>query len=155
MGYKGLNVLIFIVGCTSKVKLDFGQSFEANKNPVYVVNQNVDVSNGIAKFDGKSLLRVPQLSNVDLGGTVVLRLRIKDTNKNKRSASARPQAIISNGDCGNNASLLVAKENDAIIFGAKADGGQFTSFEIPSPVRKLDQCKISRKKGRRNWIINF
>lgn len=151
-GLQRVNVLISIVGCTSKVKLDFGQSFEAAKNPVYVVNQNVDVANGIAKFDGKSLLRVPQLSNVDLGGTVVLRLRIKDTNKNKRSPSARPQAIISNGDCGNNASLLVAKENDAIIFGAKADGGQFTSFEIPSPVRKLYQGKIS---GKKNLVVNF
>ncbi|XP_052064771.1 protein PIF-like [Mytilus californianus] len=121
-------------GCKSKVKLDFGKSFEEAKNPVYVVNQNVDVKNGIAKFDGKSLLRVPQLSNVDLGGTVVLRLRIKDTRRKKLDKrSTRPQAIVSNGDCGNNASLLVAKEEDAIIFGAQADGGQYTSFEIPTP----------------------
>ena len=102
------------------------------------MNQNVNVTNGIAKFDGKSLLRVPQLSNVDLGGTVVLRLRIKDTRRKKLDKrSTRPQAIVSNGDCGNNASLLVAKEEDAIIFGAQADGGHFTSFEIPTPVSSI------------------
>lgn len=118
--------------CVSKVKLNFSDGFEdeRDKRPVYIVNNNVSFSGGVAKFSGSSRLRVPQLSNVDYGDSVVLKIRFRDST----NSSGRPQAIISNADCGNNASILIAKDKDRIIFGAQTENGDYTQLELPKPV---------------------
>lgn len=98
---------------------------------MYIVNNNVSFSGGVAKFSGKSRLRVPQLSNVDYGDSVMLRIRFRDST----NSSGRPQALISNADCGNNASILIAKDKDRIIFGAHTENGGYNQIELPKPVR--------------------
>lgn len=117
------------------MKLNFSDGFEdeRDKRPVYIVNNNVSFSGGVAKFSGSSRLRVPQLSNVDYGNSVMLKIRFRDSN----NSSGRPQAIISNADCGNNASILIAKDKDRIIFGAHTENGDYTQIELPKPVGRL------------------
>ena len=117
------------------MKLNFSDGFEdeRDKRPVYIVNNNVSFSGGVAKFSGSSRLRVPQLSNVDYGNSVMLKIRFRDSN----NSSGRPQAIISNADCGNNASILIAKDKDRIIFGAQTENGDYTQIELPKPVGTL------------------
>lgn len=109
---------------------------------MYIVNNNVSFSGGVAKFSGKSRLRVPQLSNVDYGDSVMLRIRFRDST----NSSGRPQALISNADCGNNASILIAKDKDRIIFGAHTENGGYNQIELPKPVRWKIRCGLEEIK---------
>ncbi|XP_061172939.1 protein PIF-like [Saccostrea echinata] len=138
--------------CTSKVKLNFSDGFEdeRDKRPVYIVNNNVSFSGGVAKFTGSSRLRVPQLSNVDYGDSVMLKIRFRDST----NSSGRPQAIISNADCGNNASILIAKDKDRIMFGAQTEKGDYTQIEIPKPKTEWKNVKYSYNLGRLQGSVN-
>ncbi|KAK3103893.1 hypothetical protein FSP39_022714 [Pinctada imbricata] len=135
-----------------KVKLNFTEGFEdeRDKRPVYVVNNNVTFGQGVAKFDGTSRLRVPQLSNVDYGEAVVLKIKFRET----RDTSNKAQAIISNGDCGNNASILVAKDAEKITFGAETVGGEYTQVEIPKPKTEWKTVKYAYNDGRLQGTVN-
>ena len=125
-------MITFSVGCQAKVKLNFTEGFEEEKDkrPVYVTNNNVSFTGGVAKFTGESRLRVPQLSNVDYGEAVVLKIKFRES----PTTAKESQAIVSNGDCGNNASILIAKNEEQIIFAAETEGGEYTQVEIPKPV---------------------
>ncbi|XP_052697335.1 protein PIF-like isoform X2 [Crassostrea angulata] len=138
--------------CTSKLKLNFSDGFEdeRDKRPVYIVNNNVSFSGGVAKFSGKSRLRVPQLSNVDYGDSVMLRIRFRDST----NSSGRPQALISNADCGNNASILIAKDKDRIIFGAHTENGGYNQIELPKPKTEWKNVKYSYNLGRLQGSVN-
>ncbi|XP_061176186.1 uncharacterized protein LOC133185140 [Saccostrea echinata] len=115
--FKATNVQKPVAGCTPEVKLNFNNGVtDASGKWTYISNENVDVQDGMAVFNGKSRLLIPRFTNVDFGKTLVIRLRYKELEKLEFNES---QALINNGDCGDVGSIQVFTKRNSVGYTVK------------------------------------
>ena len=84
---------------------------------VYVRNDGVTVRNGAAYFDGNSRLMIPRFTNQRFGGNLVISFRYKEV-LNPYTLD-QLQALVSNGDCGSDPSIIISKIPEYVILAAK------------------------------------
>ncbi|XP_050409702.1 protein PIF isoform X2 [Patella vulgata] len=116
--------------CRRIVYLPFDKDVsDQSGNGNYVENIGVTVSGGSAYFDGKSGLRIPRFANVEFGTKFVIKLTYRND-----GVSDKPEAVVSNGDCGKPQTLLIASYKHTTMFGLQPVTGRPRVVSIPSTV---------------------
>lgn len=118
-----------IVECRPELHMDFndGQIIDKSGNhlPIYV--ENVIPYRGAAYFNGQARLLINRFSNTAFHGHLVIKFRYKE---DLRGASANAlQALITNGDCGEDPSIIVAKMMGYVLLASKT--GTTRTFAMP------------------------
>lgn len=93
---------------------------DSSGNDVFVKNENVQVRDGVAYFNGSARLVIPQFTNAELGNNFGFRIRFKET-KAFLSSGLR-QSLINNGDCGDLGSVRLTINDNNVEFGLETDG---------------------------------
>ncbi|XP_059168520.1 uncharacterized protein LOC131950408 [Physella acuta] len=93
-----------------KMTFDDNSATDLSENQFWVNNTGVTFRDGKAYFDGKARLTVPGFSNMELGNTVFVSLKLKQT------AGVSQQTIFTNGDCGESQSIGVCAGQDTVQF---------------------------------------
>ncbi|XP_063398796.1 uncharacterized protein LOC134683438 [Mytilus trossulus] len=107
--------------CKSLMFLEFTNHIsDSSGNDVFVSNENVQVKDGVAYFNGSARLVIPQFTNAELGNNFGFRIRFKET-KAFPSSGLR-QSIINNGDCGDLGSVRLTINDNNVEFGLETDG---------------------------------
>ncbi|XP_052065764.1 protein PIF-like [Mytilus californianus] len=107
--------------CKSLMFLEFTKHIsDSSGNDVFVKNENVKVTDGVAYFNGSARLVIPQFTNAELGNNFGFRIRFKET-KIYPGHGLR-QSIINNGDCGDLGSVRLTINDNNVEFGLKTDG---------------------------------
>ncbi|XP_046580719.1 uncharacterized protein LOC124288175 isoform X8 [Haliotis rubra] len=136
--------------CKPDVYLSFIDDVgDKSDSGVYIQNDGVKVKNGVGYFDGKSGLRIPRFANAELGSTVYIRIRYRG-----EGSATRKQALLSNGDCGKDASISVARGPASTYFGVRSGAGKSASVSVSSSTNgwneaffKLDAGMLSGSVG--------
>ncbi|XP_067654977.1 uncharacterized protein [Haliotis asinina] len=136
--------------CKPDVYLSFTDDVgDKSDSGVYIQNDGVKVQNGVGYFDGKSGLRIPRFANAELGSTVYIRIRYRG-----EGSATRKQALLSNGDCGKDASISVARGPASTYFGVRSGAGKSASVSVSSSTNgwneaffKLDGGMLSGSVG--------
>ena len=109
--------------CTPEIYLPFDEDHrDQSGKRNYVANQNVEVSNGTAKFNGvNSRLIIPRFTNLEHSTSVVI--KIKYTSNHMTSGIAR--ALVSNSDCNNLPSIMLSEDATNVYFGVGTSEAKF------------------------------
>ncbi|KAH3888655.1 sushi, von Willebrand factor type A, EGF and pentraxin domain-containing protein 1-like [Dreissena polymorpha] len=86
---------------------------------VYVLPENVSVSDGAAMFNGHSRILVNRFANTEFFGNLVIKFRYNEFKTG--SYYQQLQALVTNGDCGADPSIVIAKMPNFVLIGAKTD----------------------------------
>ncbi|KAL5006241.1 hypothetical protein ScPMuIL_015047 [Solemya velum] len=103
---------------------------------VYVRNENVIVQNGVGFFNGHSRLLIPRFSNFNSQSDIVIKLRYKEAPGYMYGSTKNGvgiESLITNGDCGSPATLIIAKSQNHLHFGLRTAIGNVASFTIGKP----------------------
>ena len=84
---------------------------------VYVESHNVSIINGAAYFDGNSRLLIPRFTNQEFGGHLVIKFKYQEVLD--AYSYDQIQALVSNGDCGSDPSIIISKIPEYVIMAAK------------------------------------
>ncbi|KAL4224775.1 Sushi [Mactra antiquata] len=115
--------------CTPELHLPFTHGVEdVSKNKAPVTNFGVRVIDGAAYFDGNSRLIVNMFSNTDYGEHLVIKFRYQEPIQGNYFGDL--QALVTNGDCEDDPSVIIAKMPGYVLMGAKADSP--ASFAVPT-----------------------
>ncbi|XP_060590417.1 sushi, von Willebrand factor type A, EGF and pentraxin domain-containing protein 1-like [Ruditapes philippinarum] len=116
--------------CRPEVHLNFDDDDtddDSGRN-VYILNDGVRVHRGAAYFDGNSRLLINRFSNTAFHGDLVIKLRY---NEDRDGPTAHAlQALVTNGDCGDDPSIIIAKMKGYVMCGAKTHRPK--SFALPT-----------------------
>ncbi|XP_052801431.1 sushi, von Willebrand factor type A, EGF and pentraxin domain-containing protein 1-like [Mya arenaria] len=115
--------------CKPEVYLPFTTGFDdrSGKNvPVYP--ENVTIINGEAYFNGRSRILINRYSNVEFRGDLVIKFRYKEVREGAEFQQL--QALVTNGDCGDDPSIVIAKMPQFVLLGCKTDVPK--SFALPT-----------------------
>ena len=106
--------------CKPTVYLPFHKDFQDNSGQhTYVKNENASIINGAAYFDGNARLMIPQFTNRDFRGHLVIKFKYSEVID--PYTEDQLQSLVSNGDCGTDPSIVIAKLPQYVIMGAKTD----------------------------------
>ena len=117
------------VVCRPEVHLNFDDDLleDVSGNHLPVMMENVTPYRGAAYFNGQSKILINRFSNTDFRGNLVIKMRYKE---DLRGASANSlQALVTNGECGEDPSVIVAKMPGYVLLGAKTSVTK--SFALP------------------------
>ena len=115
--------------CRPEVHLNFDDDLleDVSGNHLPVIMENVTPYRGAAYFNGQSKILINRFSNTDFHGNLVIKMRYKE---DLRDASANSlQALVTNGECGEDPSVIVAKMPGYVLLGAKTSVTK--SFALP------------------------
>ena len=109
--------------------LDFddGRIEDKSGNHIPIQAENVMPFRGSAYFNGQSRLLINRFSNVAFHGHLVVKMRYKEDLRGSTAGSL--QALVTNGDCGGDPSIIVAKMPGYVLLGAKTSTTK--SFAMP------------------------
>ncbi|KAJ8298766.1 hypothetical protein KUTeg_022826 [Tegillarca granosa] len=139
--------------CTPELKLSFDDYLkDTSGNNVYVRNENVFVKGGYAFFNGKSRLLIPRFTNSELGRTFIIRIKYKEAGKFSGQGSV--QALVSNGDCKAEPSILLFKDNYGVNFVVKTEGKNNVGFEIPKENSEWKHVEYVFANDRLEGVVN-
>ncbi|XP_048241498.1 uncharacterized protein LOC124124837 isoform X9 [Haliotis rufescens] len=114
--------------CKPEVYLSFTDDVgDKSDSGVYIQNDGVKVRNGVGYFDGKSGLRIPRFANAGLGSTVYIRIRYRG-----EGSATRKQALLSNGDCGKDSSITIARGPASTYFGVRSEANKSAGVSVSS-----------------------
>lgn len=115
--------------CRPELYLNFDNDAitDLSGNNLYIVNEGVKAFNGSAYFDGSSRLLINRFSNTAFHGYLVIKFRYKEHLQGPKANSL--QALVTNGDCGDDPSIIIAKMPGYVLCGAKTN--QPKSFALP------------------------
>ena len=82
-------------------------------------NDSTAIINGAAYFDGNARLMIPRFTNQDFKGDLVIRFRYSEVLDSYTEDQL--QSLVSNGDCGTDPSIVIAKIPQYVIMGAKTN----------------------------------
>lgn len=91
---------------------------------------NVRMTREGAYFDGRSKLIINMFANMEFGEEVVIKFRYKEDYNHPNFHDL--QALVSNGDCEDDPTIIIAKLPNHVLMGAKAKTSR--SFAIPTEV---------------------
>lgn len=84
---------------------------------MYVENHNVTIFEGAAYFDGNARLMIPRFTNQQFAGHLVIKFRYREDVD--AYSYDQIQALVSNGDCGSDPSIIISKIPEYVIMAAK------------------------------------
>ncbi|KAK3591864.1 hypothetical protein CHS0354_005067 [Potamilus streckersoni] len=125
--------------CKPEVYINFnGDTNDKSGKNVHIINENVQIiwegSNGRGKFDGNSSrLIIPRFSNADFGGDLVIKMKYKEYIQSSKDKGL--QAMMTNGDCGDDPSIVIAKVPGYVLLGTKTT--QSKSFAMATLTTKI------------------
>ncbi|XP_045174634.2 sushi, von Willebrand factor type A, EGF and pentraxin domain-containing protein 1-like [Mercenaria mercenaria] len=116
--------------CRPEIHLNFDNddTEDHSGRNVYIINEGVRPYKGAAYFDGNSRLLVNRFSNTAFHGNFVIKLRYKE--KLEGPTANALQALVTNGDCGDDPSIIIAKMPGYVMCGAKTSRPK--SFALPT-----------------------
>ncbi|XP_052799564.1 sushi, von Willebrand factor type A, EGF and pentraxin domain-containing protein 1-like [Mya arenaria] len=116
--------------CRPELEMDFDDKQIRDKSGknVYVFNDGVIPWEDAAYFNGSARLLINRFSNTDFHGHLVIKLRYKEQLTVPTANSL--QALVTNGDCGDDPSIIVAKMPGYVLCGAKTTVPK--SFALPT-----------------------
>lgn len=89
----------------------------------YVYNENVEVRNGVAVFNGNnSRLVIPRFTNLEHNTDVII--KVKYSSKHE-SFTGMARTLVSNADCGAFPSIMLSEDNRNIYFGVGTNEARF------------------------------
>jgi hypothetical protein len=117
--------------CKPEIFLPFTNSFQdrSGKN-VFVKPENVTIHRGAALFNGNSRIMINRFANTEFYGDLVIKFRYNEFKRG--SYFNKLQALVTNGDCGSDPSIIIAKMPGYVLLGAKTDTSR--SFALPTLV---------------------
>jgi hypothetical protein len=129
--WLNLNSGFFLSVCKPELYLPFTDGFgdKSGKN-VYVKPENVSVHNGAAYFNGNSRILINRFANTEFVGDLVIKFRYNEFKQGDYYQQL--QALVTNGDCGDDPSIVIAKMPGYVLLGAKTDVSK--SFAVPTLV---------------------
>ncbi|XP_069103180.1 asparagine-rich protein-like [Argopecten irradians] len=132
--------------CSAEVILNFDRDVQDSSGKyVWVTNKGVNVKDGKAFFDGKSELLIQRFTNDDFGYTFIVRIRYRETGSTPYTNSA----LISNGDCGSDGSIVVATDPIGIRFGVDTDRTRgLYSFRMKKPTTEWKTVEFKLADGK-------
>lgn len=111
-------------------------------NPYFVDNENVDVHNGSAHFNGEnSRLNIPFFNNMEHVDSIVIRIKYISTS----GKGSYPQVIISNSGCGFLPSIVISENEKDVIFEIATTKSQSTSISVPQPQPRSTEKLVEYK----------
>ncbi|XP_053383788.1 sushi, von Willebrand factor type A, EGF and pentraxin domain-containing protein 1-like [Mercenaria mercenaria] len=115
--------------CKPEIYLPFSNGFQdrSGKN-VYIKPENVTIHRGAAYFNGNSRILINRFANTEFAGNLVIKFRYNEFRQG--SYFNELQALVTNGDCGSDPSIVIAKMPGHVLLGAKARAS--TSFALPT-----------------------
>jgi hypothetical protein len=117
--------------CKKELYLPFDENhYDQSGKGHYVANENVEIADGVAKFNGvSSRLIVPRFTNLEHSTTVIIRVNYTSGNMTAQGE----HAIVSNGDCGNVPSILLTEDANNTIYGVgtSSQHGHLISLAVP------------------------
>ena len=118
-------------GCQPELLLEFNDGVRDTSGKwTWVNNQGVTVSDGLANFNGRSRLLIPRFTSAEFGNIFIIRLRYLETGSFKGRSAV--QALVNNGDCGDEGSIQVYTTNQNVGFVVKTkEEHGFKGMEIP------------------------
>ena len=142
--------LLWFAVCKPDLKIDFERGFrDVSGNGYRIMARHVRLFKGAAYFRGDSKLIVePFRPKVDDDGTYIVKLRYREDLRRRGRGGFRGagrgrgrmrrtrglQALVTNGHCGKEASVVVAKIPGKVFVGAETNMSK--SFYLPTVVRK-------------------
>lgn len=123
--------------CKPELYLPFTDGFNdrSGKN-VFVKPENVSIRDGAAFFNGHSRIMINRFANTEFTGDLVIKFRYNEY-KNGDYFN-KLQALVTNGDCGSDPSIVVAKMPGYVLLGANTDTPK--SFALPTLVSIHSGC---------------
>lgn len=136
--------------CKPEIHLPFTKNHEdesGNRN--YVFNDNVEINNGVARFNGvNSRLVIPRFTNLEHNTEVVIKIKYSSKHGN---ITGLARALISNSDCGNLPSVMVSEDKSNVYFGVGTDRVSFAYTYVPQtpadPSQKVEKIATYRFVG--------
>ncbi|KAL4232017.1 hypothetical protein ACF0H5_009595 [Mactra antiquata] len=116
--------------CLPEIHLTFEKDHtDQSKYPTTVVNENVDVKDGVAIFNGNnSRLIIPRFTNVEHRSTVIIRAKYKSSHQ---TFSGMARALVVNSDCGNLPSIMLSEDETNTYFGVSTNEKRFVFTYLP------------------------
>ena len=127
---------LFIADCRPELHLDFddGTITDRSGNHLPIFSEGVIPYGGAAYFNGNARLLINRFSNMAFGGHLVIKFRYKEDLRGSTAGSL--QALVTNGDCGEDPSIIVAKMMGYVLLGSKTSSTR--TFAMPVVVRGHD-----------------
>ena len=134
--------------CRPELHLPFTKGFadQSGRN-VHVYQENVQIHNGSAFFDGSARIVINRFSNTEFRGDLVIKFRYNEILEGP--TANKLQALVTNGDCGSDPSIIIAKMPGYVLLGAKTNRPK--SFALPS----LVSVYIFMKNALRKCSLNL
>ena len=109
--------------------LDFddGQVIDKSRNHLSIYTENIIPYRGAAYFNGRARMLINRFSNMAFHGHLVIKFRYKEQLSGLTSGAL--QALVTNGDCGEDPSIIVAKMPGYVLLGSKT--GSARTFAMP------------------------
>ena len=130
--------------CQPEIFLPFTHDhFDHSGKGNYVKNENVQIENGVAKFNGvNSRLVIPRFTNLDSSSVVI---KIKYSSNNEELVQS--QALISNNDCGIEPAIKITENSKDVLFsvGTKLAVDIQTELTVPHAATGQRQTGVTEK----------
>ncbi|XP_046331615.2 SCO-spondin-like [Haliotis rufescens] len=114
----------------------------------YIQNEGVTINDGAASFSRDSGLRIPRFSNVDIGSTLVISFSLR-----RGENTDRPQAIVSNADCGRQGSIYIIQTSSTVEFILRNKNEAECTLSLPYETvvgyrsRSMTNCRLTLYGG--------
>ena len=119
--------------CKKELDLSFSpEVVDTSGKNIHVNGINVTYSNGAVCFHGESAVVVPRFANAEIGKTLDIHLRFKSTENLKGNEL---HAVVYNGDCGMDPSVVVAIAKDKIVFTLRNKSNKTRSTSVNFPIK--------------------
>ncbi|XP_071104973.1 uncharacterized protein [Haliotis cracherodii] len=114
----------------------------------FIQNEGVTINDGAASFSRDSGLRIPRFSNVDIGSTLVISFSLR-----RGENTDRPQAIVSNADCGRQGSIYIIQTSSTVEFILRNKNEAECTLSLPYETvvgyrsRSMTNCRLTLYGG--------
>ncbi|KAK3594032.1 hypothetical protein CHS0354_040790 [Potamilus streckersoni] len=132
--------------CQPELDLNFnhGEATDSSRNGVHIQVHNVTFQSGAACFLGNGALVIPRFANADIGKTFIVRLKYRLSDLGETNDI---QALMYNGDCGNEPTILIGANRDGNYFRLKTTDGYFTDIKFKKPIDGWRTIELSLTQG--------
>lgn len=119
--------------CTKELDLSFSpEVVDVSGKNVHVSGINVTYDNGAVCFHGDGAVVVPRFANAEIGKRLDIDLRFKAT---EELIGNDLQAVVYNGDCGMDPSIVVGLAKDKVVFKLRNKSNRTSSLTAKLPVK--------------------
>lgn len=136
--------------CKREIYLPFNIDHkDKSGNRYFIGNENVDVLNGEAHFNGsKRRLSIPFFNNMEHVDAIVIRINYTSDS----SIGEYPQVIMSNSGCGFLPSIVISENKNDVIFEIGTTKNRMSSISVPQPHSLKEEKTLEYKFLNENLV---